>query len=91
MAGDDEGSEMFRMAGTEVVDGVDDVVVPVLSVGVEDVEEEERKPGVCSARTESRHSPLSTATLRSATSPNSPIFREKEWGRGEETAAERSS
>ena len=37
--GDDEGSERFRTAGTEIIDGVDDAVVPVLSVGVEDVEE----------------------------------------------------
>ena len=68
--GDDEGSEKFRTAGTEIVDGVDDVVVPVLSVGVEDVEEVEGVKRVCSARTETRHSPLSTAALRSAASRN---------------------
>ena len=73
--GEDEDSKMFRTARTEVVDGVDDAVVPVLSVGVWDVEEVEGVMRVCSARTETRHSPLSTAALCSAASPKTPNFR----------------
>ena len=91
MAGDDEETAKFRSDETEEGDGVDDAVVPVLSVGVEDVEEVEGVTRVCSARTETRHSPLSTAALRSAASPHqfADFGGERREKRREEMAAVR--
>ena len=76
--GDDEDAEFFRSAGTEDDEGVGDTVVPALDEGVGDVEEDERKPGVSSAGTETSHGDLATVALPRCLSE----FSEKERGQG---------
>ena len=80
--GDDEDAEFFRSAGTEDDEGVGDAVVPALDEGVEDVEEDERKPGVSSAGTETSHGDLATARVSCSFTPNSPNFSERKGERG---------
>ena len=87
--GDDEDAGFFRSAGTEDDEGVGDAVVPALDEGVEDVEEDERKPGVSSAGTETSHGNLATVALPRCLSE---FFRKRKGDRGEEkggAAAER--
>ena len=86
--GDDEDAEFFRSAGTEDDEGVGDAVVPALDEGVEDVEEDERKPGVSSAGTETSHGDLAMARVPCSFTPNADVRGEK-GNEEDEMAAER--
>ena len=86
--GDDEDAEFFRSAGTEDDEGVGDAVVPALDEGVEDVEEDERKPGVSSAGMETSHGDLATARVPCSFTPNADV-RGGKGNAEDEMAAER--